>query len=151
MKDLWHIIYISRATFLLRDADLVDILEVSRRKNAERAITGMLLHSEGSFIQVLEGVHEDIREVFHHISRDERHTEITVLAEREIPQRDFPDWTMGFETIDRGEIAQRVGQNDFLTGEEDLNACFRLRRSLAHSLLLTFRNSTSLRRGSHSA
>jgi hypothetical protein len=50
-----NIVYVSAAVKLLDDDQLFDILSSSRKNNAERDVTGVLLYSEGVFIQVLEG------------------------------------------------------------------------------------------------
>jgi len=147
MPDLWHLIYISSATRAMGDADLADILEVSRRKNAERGLTGMLLYSDGSFIQVLEGARDTLHELFDRIARDARHCDITLLAEQAIRERAFGDWTMGFERADRAELARRAGVTDFLDSSKPLRDCFQGRGGVAQSLLVSFRNSNALRRG----
>jgi hypothetical protein len=57
---LVSLVYVSVARELMSDEDLKAILEVARRKNAERNITGMLLYRSGYFIQALEGEEADV-------------------------------------------------------------------------------------------
>ncbi|GLK17899.1 BLUF domain-containing protein [Herbiconiux flava] len=90
------IIYSSRATVPFSDADLVELLKVSRRNNAGSEVTGMLLYRDGRFLQVLEGPAEGVRERMAVIARDARHAEVLVLLEEGLSERRFPDWTMGF-------------------------------------------------------
>lgn len=131
----------------MTDEDLDAILEVSRRNNKELGITGMLLYSGGSFIQALEGRRSAVHGTCDHIFRDARHTDISVITEHEIATRSFPEWTMGFERVETGEVARRLGRSDFMDPAAEMPDCFRGRRSAAHTLLLSFRNSTSLHRG----
>ncbi|WP_083839372.1 BLUF domain-containing protein [Mucilaginibacter paludis] len=50
-----YVIYISTSTSLFADAELEGILTISQKNNAINKLTGMLLYSEGCFVQVLEG------------------------------------------------------------------------------------------------
>jgi hypothetical protein len=91
-----RLIYVSAATRLLDDAALAALLEESRARNAEDAITGMLLYNEGSFMQVLEGPPDAVRACYARIQRDERHTRVTTVLEDVGRARDFAAWSMGF-------------------------------------------------------
>ena len=93
---LRQIIYASRATALV-DADA--LLQASRHNNALDGITGILLIDGQAIVQVLEGPEESVRAAFARISRDGRHTELRVLNDREIDERDFGYWSM--EMADR--------------------------------------------------
>ncbi|NQX36986.1 BLUF domain-containing protein [Herbiconiux sp. VKM Ac-2851] len=90
------IIYSSVATMPFSDDDLVELLKLSRRNNAGREVTGMLLYRDGRFLQVLEGPDSSVRERMTVISGDSRHTDVQVLLEEGLSERRFPDWTMGF-------------------------------------------------------
>jgi hypothetical protein len=104
-----HIIYISTATRHLSENDLLELLKVSRQNNAERGLTGILLYAEGSFIQVLEGDDQPLYEVFHAIKHDYRHKNIIAMPEREILKRNFPEWTMGFKSVNANEMKKFEG------------------------------------------
>jgi hypothetical protein len=54
-KGLFRAVYISTARHDLRDEELATLLDVSRRNNAARGITGALAYHDHAFIQVLEG------------------------------------------------------------------------------------------------
>lgn len=49
-----QLVYVSTATRLLTEKQLMDLLEVCRRNNEQLGITGMLLHSAGTYIQLLK-------------------------------------------------------------------------------------------------
>jgi len=48
-SDLYTLLYVSTATHLMEDSELLDLLEESREKNKRLSITGMLLYCEGTF------------------------------------------------------------------------------------------------------
>jgi hypothetical protein len=62
-------------------------------------VSGMLLYEKGSFFQVLEGGAVDVHNVYSRIRQDPRHGRVMVLNEREIPKREFAEWSMGFVTL----------------------------------------------------
>lgn len=74
--------------------DLADILETARDFNAKHDITGMLFCDENRFIQVLEGEYDTIHDLMAHISTDPRHSNIKVLLDHRIAQRELNDWNM---------------------------------------------------------
>lgn len=75
--------------------DLEGILEVSRRNNAQRGLTGVLLFAEGNFIQALEGPKDALDATYARIAADPRHRQIIDLFRTPISERHFPDWSMG--------------------------------------------------------
>lgn len=93
--------------------ELKRILESARKNNQPLNITGVLLHVEGSFLQVLEGEEQQVMAVFNRIKDDKRHTEVVILWQGEVEQRDFDDWSMGFGEVSRDELADMAGVNDF--------------------------------------
>lgn len=97
-ERLYSLSYVSRlqvpdSAAALR-AGVLNILEVSRRNNRARGITGALLFSGAGFAQVLEGRNADIQKVFLGIRRDHRHRDVTVLNEQAISERSFGEWSM---------------------------------------------------------
>ncbi len=89
-------IYASAATHDFTNDELIELLQLARENNTQLAITGMLLHHEGSFIQILEGPEDAVEALFEIISRDERHANILLLSKRNVKERSFADWGMGF-------------------------------------------------------
>ena len=98
------IIYYSSSEELLREADLLSLLEQSRRDNAEKNITGILLFVQGSILQVLEGEENVIEALYKKIEQDPRHTHVTKVFNRHIQQRSFQTWNMGYKTISRHQF-----------------------------------------------
>ena len=78
---------------------LNDILETSRKNNTKHGITGVLIATGDSFIQVLEGGRAQVSETYNAITQDKRHLDVTMLSFDEITQRSFEGWSMGEVTI----------------------------------------------------
>ena len=118
---LFTLVYISRATGPMSSSELEDILKVSRKNNAETAISGMLIYKDGEFMQALEGKREDVEKLYAVISQDKRHDEILVLARKEIPQRCFADWSMGFKHITAALSNGLVDPDSFFSEKNDFH------------------------------
>ncbi len=94
--ELFRAIYISSATHDLRDEELVALLDVSRRNNAARGITGALAYHDYAFIQVLEGPEVLVEALLATIARDTRNTGMIVCERTRIDERAFGGWSMGW-------------------------------------------------------
>lgn len=113
-EDLYRIVYVSTATPLCNDAVLRDLLQESHKHNAEAGITGLLLHKDGQFMQVLEGPEQAVKEMFEHIRQRPEHHGIMVLIEEHAHERQFPDWSMAFENLDLPQGQSLPGYSEFL-------------------------------------
>jgi hypothetical protein len=71
------------------------ILARSRQFNPSTGITGILCYGGGIFLQAIEGGRVAVSELYGHIQRDERHTDVVLLHYEEISERRFGGWTMG--------------------------------------------------------
>ena len=116
---LFHLGYVSTETGDLGSDGMVELLTEAQRINTSRDITGLLLHRERSFYQVLEGSEDMVRQTFDSIAKDERHTGIDVLFEGEVNEREFPNWQMGFLNLDGVDIERLQGYSDFLSREDN--------------------------------
>lgn len=96
-----QLLYVSSAVTLPAEADLDQILQEARAWNTPRDITGILLYAEGTYFQVLEGDDAEVEKLFKMINGDPRHQGVIVLLRRQITERDFPGWSMGFHRADR--------------------------------------------------
>lgn len=99
--SLIQLMYVSSATHQFSDHELDRILESCARHNAATGITGMLLYSEGNFMQVLEGSESAVAETYERICQDSRHTNFFLLSKDETPRREFSAWNMGFRRLTR--------------------------------------------------
>lgn len=113
MSSLVHCIYVSAATRPLAEEELMAMLERARRNNARAGITGILLASEGTFFQVLEGPPQVVAAVYDKIATDPRHARVTRIILEPIPRRYFGEWTMGYASLTPQDLREVDGSNDF--------------------------------------
>ncbi len=116
MENLIHIIYASRAAVPFTENELQELLALSRSNNAAIDVTGMLLHCEGSFFQVLEGEEAVVNALYAKIGRDPRHDEVVKVISESINERAFDEWSMGYARASRAELKEIEGLNDFFLG-----------------------------------
>lgn len=95
--NCYCIVYTSEATVYLAEAALQLLLRQARAEHAQASITGLLLYSEGRFMQVLEGPAKEVREYFGRIAADPRHYRLQILADGPKPECDFTSWSMSFQ------------------------------------------------------
>jgi hypothetical protein len=133
------LIYVSSAVRPLSQLELLDILEVSRTKNEEAEITGLLLYKDGNFMQFLEGPRENVCSLMEKIKKDPRHRGVITLLQQEQRGREFSNWSMGFKEIESDILPDVPGYSDLLdlplTSEQ-----FLLDPSKSLNLLLGFKH-----------
>ena len=98
---LVRLMYASRAAAGLTPEDLSAILRTSRANNAANGITGVLCHSEGIFLQVLEGGRGAVNQLYNRIVADRRHHGAELMLYEEIAERRFAGWAMGQVALSR--------------------------------------------------
>ncbi len=133
-----HIVYVSTVVQPMGDEELKDLLRLCRDCNERNQITGMMLYKNGHFMQVIEGDKAPVTQLMDNILRDLRHHNIDIMRRENIPSRDFPDWTMGFQNISASDRFKIPGFTNIL--ESDFNTeSFSEDTSQAHQLLLAFK------------
>lgn len=88
------LLYVSRRAS--SDADVRDIVEFSRSRNARLRVTGALVASRNRFAQILEGPRDGVDALMESIRRDQRHAGVEVLLYEDIKRRRFADWTLAY-------------------------------------------------------
>jgi hypothetical protein len=96
MADLYSLVYVSTAIRLLSMDDIGRLLEKARQRNREQDVTGVLLYSDGNFMQCLEGSAARLAGVYETIKSDSLHFGIIDLVREPIKSRDFSEWSMAF-------------------------------------------------------
>lgn len=91
--SLYRIIYSSRP-FGYDSSMLNGILLQARRANARDDITGALICREDIYLQLLEGPEDKVKQTVERIKRDDRHIEVRMHVEKEVPERLFGAWAM---------------------------------------------------------
>lgn len=98
---LHSLTYMSSAVHVPSQAEIDHLLARARVRNAREHVTGVLLHSEGSFLQCIEGPTEGVERVFSAIVADPLHHNVLELMHDEIGQRAFANWTMAYRDTGR--------------------------------------------------
>lgn len=93
---MYRTIYLSAGTRIFSNEELDALLAVSRRNNTRDGITGLLMYHDGSFLQVLEGVKDQVETCYNRINTDARHKLLVLMFRGDVEHRLFPDWSMGF-------------------------------------------------------
>lgn len=92
---LVRLMYASRCVPAVDRDELAAILKKSQANNPAQGITGVLCHSDGIFMQVLEGGRGAVNRLYSRIVSDPRHTQVELLSYQEITERRFSSWAMG--------------------------------------------------------
>ena len=92
-QNLKYLIYASKP-FGFDQSALNGILVTAKTNNQRLQITGALICRSDLYLQFLEGPASEIDRVYQNICRDDRHVEVTLLAEGGAQARLFPDWAM---------------------------------------------------------
>ncbi|WP_416881985.1 BLUF domain-containing protein [Marivita sp.] len=112
-EDTLHqIVYFSQPTRSMPLSEVRELLIKAQINNHFNDVTGLLLFDGDSFVQVLEGPKDKVMALFEKIARDPRHTQFTTLMEREVPQRDFGQWSMGLAHIEGKHMKSLPGLTD---------------------------------------
>ena len=98
---LVRLLYASRAAGSVTPESLLPIMKTSRANNAAQGITGVLIFSDGVFLQLLEGGREAVSALYNRIIRDERHRDVVLLSYDEIGEQRFAGWAMGQANLSR--------------------------------------------------
>lgn len=91
---LTRYIYLSHAVRPLDREALRQLVDQATAANAQHNVTGLLVYSDGHFMQVVEGPPEEIRQLRTNIEADPRHAHITELRFAPAQQRLFERWAL---------------------------------------------------------
>jgi hypothetical protein len=123
-----RILYISTARAPLSAQELDAILAASRRNNAAIDVTGLLVAGGRRFLQVLEGPLEAVTATYDRIAADPRHFALVKLNDKEVSERSFGNWSMGFEagaeTSASGTLEEQVAALVSTIQDANLRAYF---------------------------
>jgi hypothetical protein len=108
MEDLICAIYVSVAPPTLSEHDTVQFLTMARKVNRKNDVSGMMLYTDGRLLLLLEGEAASVDFACSTIFSDKR--EYQMLLREPIAEREFPEWTLGFETVDSVEAGRLLGK-----------------------------------------
>ena len=133
--DLFSIVYVSTAARPVPLADLMHLLDGAKRRNAEEGVTGLLLYSNTSFMQYLEGPAVGLARVYDVIKTHPMHYGLIDLVREPIEDRAFPEWSMAFQVAGAFGNSSPAEQDALLESRLDEAA---QPKSVALDLLLKF-------------
>ncbi|MDJ0364481.1 BLUF domain-containing protein [Hymenobacter sp. H14-R3] len=133
-NSIYQVLYHSQATGTVSEAQLQSLLAEARGFNTRHQLTGILLYSDGRFVQLLEGPEPAVRALYAKIQQDPRHTQVVTVSEGPGPSRRFADWSMGLGRTAGPAAAQAL---DALLVQENLPAP-ELAEPYLHALLRAF-------------
>lgn len=99
-----QIIYTSKAIRDFDEGELAEILSVAVRNNARMNVTGLLLYTQGTFMQVLEGDATTLDNLISQVEKDTRHYDMEVVVRNSIKDREFSQWHMGYRRLGLDDI-----------------------------------------------
>ena len=105
--SVYQVLYHSRVTTLPTLTGLQELLDWSQRHNAAQGITGLLLYSEGRYVQVLEGPEGAVKDLYARIEHDTRHTQVETVSRGPGPRR-FAAWSMELGHVTPEQLEQAL-------------------------------------------
>lgn len=111
----YQLVYSSSPAKKMLQSHLYIILRNARLKNKRANITGLLVFTDGIFLQVLEGDENAVRTIFQKIQSDTRHQNITTLFEGHVADRAFPNWEMAYASPSARDMANWSGLDNATT------------------------------------
>ena len=110
--QLYRLLYVSTAKHFLSHRELEALVAEARAHNAAAGITGMLIYTDGHFLQYLEGPRSEVEALFSRIERDPRHLGLLRIFEGPQARRVFAEWSMGYCTLRKDDYASVRGALD---------------------------------------
>jgi hypothetical protein len=93
------ITYVSSAVFPFNETTLLDLVGQCQSNNQRLGITGILVYSDGNFMQVIEGADLVTHALYDRIEHDVRHRAVTAVAQQRIDVREFQGWSMAYNIL----------------------------------------------------
>ena len=120
--DLHFLVYVSSAVRRLSQAQLLDLLKLSRTNNEARGLTGMLLYRDGLYLQMMEGSRHEITRLLIKLRHDTRHTDIRILKQGVLEKRLFPEWSMAYKNLAGVRSSHVPGYSEHLQGNFEVGS-----------------------------
>ena len=93
------ITYVSSAVHVFNETTLLDLVDQCQRNNERLGITGILVYSDGNFMQVIEGADLPTHALYDRIKLDARHRAVTTVHQQLIEAREFLGWSMAYNIL----------------------------------------------------
>lgn len=130
-----QLLYVSQQSRALNDDDLKNLLSEARRLNSTHQITGVLIKVSAFFVQCIEGPKDEIEQLAHNISIDARNQQFHILSDKDVTDRAFSSWHMGYKTLSIDEMRSEPGFMDINdeNGLDVIKECHREAFDIMHA------------------
>ena len=116
---LRRIAYTSKAKEPFSKRNLLDLMHESRAYNTLDDISGVLIHRQHHFLQIIEGEPEAINDLLSRLLLDPRHSELKIIHNCAADSRLFPNWAMGCADFDDPNLSLIPGlRKDIMNPKE---------------------------------
>ena len=96
---LHTICYVSTADSTITNDNVQVVFDGVIEKNLSRSITGILLYSQGNFMQIMEGEPDGLFKLYDSIKEDPRHHHVIEILSSPINHRIFENYQTGFSIV----------------------------------------------------
>ncbi|WP_313111477.1 BLUF domain-containing protein [Aequorivita sediminis] len=102
------ICYLSKDHQPMKNSELEDLFSQVLEFNNSSNISGILLHNNNFFLQVLEGKKENIQELYATIRKDNRHKDILIVLDQKIENRIFNNYDARFSILKNKDDIEKL-------------------------------------------
>jgi hypothetical protein len=117
-----QLIYTSCPSESLTPAALKALMVRSRVNNARLGITGILLHTDDQFMQVVEGPQAAVEDLMERIHKDQRHEDVRIIMAHNVARRDFGEWDMALREVPRDALSAGTALSEFFKPGFDIRS-----------------------------
>ncbi len=78
----------------IKKSEFQELLQNSQERNQMHHITGYIFLSKTKIVQLIEGDDEVIDALYNRIKNDTRHTDVSMILDKEIEKRTMMNWNM---------------------------------------------------------
>ena len=97
---IYSLCYISTKRTDLLKSEINSIIEISKKRNKVKGISGILIEYKNHFIQHIEGDAVVTYELFEKIKLDSRHENVHLFQYSPLENRLFDNWNMAHRNLD---------------------------------------------------
>lgn len=114
---LAHLAYVSKRKSNCTEEEIEKILAACKKNNPPLNVTGVLLYSDSTFIQYVEGESNELMTLYDKIKKDIRHEKAVMVSYGAITEKIFPSWHMGNRKLASAEVDYLT---DITTGDKEV-------------------------------
>lgn len=102
-----QLVYVSEAVNPVTDAVLTQIGKTGQANNTPLGITGLLIHLQNKYVQILEGELFTIVDRFDHLRHDPRHKDVAIVMIEPAASRMFKDKSLAILSLNAAPPEER--------------------------------------------